>query len=319
MDNVLEVRDLSVSFAVSGREAAAVSNVDFLIPKGKTLGLVGESGSGKSVSSLAIMQLLDNSIATVTGEIKLKFQDVLSLDEEKIRELRGNEMAMIFQEPMTSLNPVYTIGNQVMEAYLTHNKADIGIAEQEAVKMLSNVGIAEAESILPRYPHELSGGMKQRVMIAMSLICKPDLLIADEPTTALDVTVQAQILDLLRSLQAEFSMSILFITHDLGVIAEIADDVCVMYAGKIVEKAAAAELFVNPLHPYTQALLKSVPKLYGSRERLYSISGNVPSIFDHPAGCNFQKRCGRCADKCRYADPELEEVAPDHFVACTLY
>ncbi len=316
-DSILTVSDLSVAFEVSGRIAEAVGGIDFSISRGKTLGLVGESGSGKSVTSLAIMQLLDNRIARIGGSVKINKRELLGLSERKMQAVRGNEIAMIFQEPMTSLNPVYTIGNQIVEALLAHVACGYEAATTEAIKVLDAVGIADAANMLRRYPHELSGGMKQRVMIAMALICKPKLLIADEPTTALDVTVQAQILDLLRSLQQEYGMSILFITHDLGVIAEIAHEVCVMYAGKIVEKAEVNALFAQPQHPYTSALVKSVPQLSGERKRLYSIKGSVPSIFEHPVGCNFQDRCAYTFERCQLSEPELcSQNSEHHFVAC---
>ncbi len=315
-DSVLSVSNLSVTFDVTGRKAEAVTGIDFTIPKGRTLGLVGESGSGKSVTSLALMQLLDPRISTVSGSVCLNSQEILGLTEKRMQQIRGSEIAMIFQEPMTSLNPVYTIGNQVVEALLAHKNISMSAAVAEAVKVLSDVGIADAQSMLKRYPHELSGGMKQRVMIAMAVICKPQLLIADEPTTALDVTVQAQILELLQSLQQEYGMSILFITHDLGVIAEIAHEVCVMYAGRIVERASAAELFAAPRHPYTEALLKSVPLLSGERKRLFSIAGSVPSIFEHPLGCNFQDRCNFTFEHCVKEEPELSQISPAHYCAC---
>ena len=315
-ESLLQVSGLSVYFDVTGRKAEAISGVDFSIPRGKTLGLVGESGSGKSVTSLAVMQLLDSRIATVSGSVKVGGRELLGLSEKQMQQVRGNDIAMIFQEPMTSLNPVYTIGNQVTEALLAHRPTGFNDAVSEAVRVLGDVGIADARSMLSRYPHELSGGMKQRVMIAMAIICKPKLLIADEPTTALDVTVQAQILDLLRGLQAEYGMSILFITHDLGVIAEIAHEVCVMYAGRIVERASSEALFAQPEHPYTIALLKSVPNIIGKRERLYSIEGSVPSIFEHPRGCNFQGRCSEVFTRCSIEEPELKPYAPGHMVAC---
>ncbi len=315
-DSVLSVSNLSVTFDVTGRKAEAVTGIDFSIPKGCTLGLVGESGSGKSVTSLALMQLLDPRISAVSGSVNLNSKELLGLNEKSMQQIRGSEIAMIFQEPMTSLNPVYTIGNQVVEALLAHKRIGTNAAVSEAIKVLSDVGIADAQSMLKRYPHELSGGMKQRVMIAMAIICKPQLLIADEPTTALDVTVQAQILDLLQALQKEYGMSILFITHDLGVIAEVAHEVCVMYAGRIVEKASTAELFKSPRHPYTEALLKSVPLLTGERKRLFSIEGSVPSIFEHPHGCNFQDRCKYTFEHCIKEEPELNQVTPAHFCAC---
>ncbi len=316
MDNILEVQNLSVSFDVTGRKAEAVTGIDFSIPKGTTLGLVGESGSGKSVTSLALMQLLDPRISTISGRVVLNSTNILSFCDQEMESVRGNDMSMIFQEPMTSLNPVYTVGNQVVEALLVHSSIGVNEAVEESIKVLTDVGIADARGILKRYPHELSGGMKQRVMIAMALICKPKLLIADEPTTALDVTVQAQILDLLRGLQEEYGLSILFITHDLGVIAEIAQEVCVMYAGRIVEHSTTDELFASPKHPYTIALLKSVPNLTGKRTRLHSIEGSVPSIFEHPVGCNFQDRCSECFDKCRIEEPDLVVDKSGRAVAC---
>ena len=316
LDAILRVNNLSVSFDVSGRKAEAVSGIDFTISRGRTLGIVGESGSGKSVTSLAIMQLLDSRISTIEGSVQLLSEELIGLTDKQMQNIRGNQIAMIFQEPMTSLNPVFTIGNQITEALMAHSSVGINQAIKEAARVLGNVGISDEDNMLSRYPHELSGGMKQRVMIAMALICKPKILIADEPTTALDVTVQAQILDLLRSLQEEYGMSILFITHDLGVIAEIAQDVCVMYAGRIVEKASTEELFASPKHPYTAALLKSVPQLTGERKRLFSIEGRVPSIFEHPVGCNYQDRCEYCFDKCTKNEPELVQNEQGRYIAC---
>lgn len=316
LDTILRVNNLSVSFDVSGRKAEAVSGIDFTISRGKTLGIVGESGSGKSVTSLAIMQLLDSRISTIEGSVQLLSEELVGLTDNQMQNIRGNQIAMIFQEPMTSLNPVFTIGNQITEALMAHRNVGVNLATKEASRVLGDVGISDTGNMLSRYPHELSGGMKQRVMIAMALICKPKILIADEPTTALDVTVQAQILDLLRSLQEEYGMSILFITHDLGVIAEIAQDVCVMYAGRIVEKASTEDLFASPKHPYTAALLKSVPQLTGERKRLFSIEGRVPSIFEHPVGCNYQDRCEYCFSKCKELEPELVEIEQGRQIAC---
>ena len=318
-DTLIDVHDLRTYFRTEEGEARAVDGVSWSLGRGKTLALVGESGCGKSVTALSIMKLVpDPPGRIVGGRITFNGRDLLALSEKEMRRVRGNQIAMIFQEPMTSLNPVYTIGNQIVEAIELHQDLRGSAAWDLAIEMLRRVGIPAPEQRVREYPHQMSGGMRQRVMIAMALSCHPSLLIADEPTTALDVTIQAQILDLLRSLQARHDMSILLITHDLGVVAEVADEVCVMYASKIVERADVKELFANPLHPYTQGLFRSIPRLGKIKERLEVIPGNVPNPLDFPPGCKFHPRCplGSQDATCRNRDPELKEVRPGHWAAC---
>ncbi len=299
----------------------AVDDVSLVIPQGKTLGLVGESGSGKSVTALSLIRLIAAPGRIVAGRITLhdqgQQQDLAALSESHMRRVRGAQISMIFQEPMTSLNPVFTIGNQIIEAIRLHQDVSAAEARNLALEMLRKVRIPDPERRINEYPHQFSGGMRQRAMIAMALSCHPRLLIADEPTTALDVTIQAQILDLLRSLQAEVGMSILMITHDLGIIAETADDVAVMYASKVAEYAPVAELFQHALHPYTHGLFRSRPKLGMSRaQRLNTIEGMVPSPLRFPAGCKFHPRCPYCQDICRTEEPQLRELTPGHQVRC---
>ncbi len=314
---LLSVRNLQVEFGTGERVARAVRGVSFDVPEGKTLGLVGESGCGKSVTSLAVMGLVDSPPGRIaSGSVQFGERDLLLLGREAMRRVRGREIAMIFQEPMTALNPVFTIGNQIVEALLVHERIGPREAIARAEEMLEAVGMAQPSLRLRQYPHELSGGMKQRAMIAMALICQPRLLIADEPTTALDVTVQAQILDLLRRLQAERRMSMLFITHDLGVVAELAHEVCVMYAGAVAEKATTAALYAEPLHPYTIDLFRSLPQLTGERRKLYTIPGMVPRPTTLPPGCKFAPRCRRAMPICRETEPPLEEKRPGRWVAC---
>jgi peptide/nickel transport system ATP-binding protein len=300
--HVLEVRDLVTEFVTQAGIVRAVDGVSFDIPARGTLGIVGESGSGKSVTALSIMRLLGAG-RVAGGSITYAGKDLLKLPEAEMRAIRGNRIAMIFQEPMTSLNPVFTVGDQVGEAVRLHQKKSKREARAIAIEMLRLVGIPSPEERVDAYPHQLSGGMRQRVMIAMALACKPDLLIADEPTTALDVTIQAQILDLLRKLQRELGMSILLITHDLGVVAETCDEVCVMYAGRIVERAAAATLFAAPRHHYTAGLIRSIAG--EDQERLAEIKGMVPALHDLPKGCKFADRCPRVEDRCRAEEPPL--------------
>lgn len=314
--SVLEVKGLRVAFRNNGEEAQVVRGLDFTLAQGKTLAIVGESGCGKSVTSLALMRLLESPPAAVSGSVVLGGDELSTLSTAQMRKRRGGELAMIFQEPMTSLNPVFTIGAQILEAVQTHAPTNDAEAWHMTVQALKAVGIPDPEGIAERYPHELSGGMKQRAMIAMALVCKPRVLIADEPTTALDVTVQAQILDLLRKLQAEYGLSILFITHDLGVVAELAHEVCVMYAGVIVERGPADLFFRAPLHPYAQALLKSVPQLTGERDKLYTIPGMVPSPTALPKGCKFAPRCQKAEALCREQEPQLTQITPDRCAAC---
>ena len=324
---LIEVRNLKTYFFTEDGVVRAVDGVDFTIEPEKTLGVVGESGCGKSVTALSVMGLVQTPPGKITeGEI-LYHQDgdVTDLTQlnpkgRKYRSIRGNEIAMIFQEPMTSLNPVYTIGNQIMEAIILHQHLRKREAHKKAIEMLRSVGIPVPEQRVDEYPHQLSGGMRQRAMIAMALSCNPSLLIADEPTTALDVTIQAQVLDLMNDLRKDFHAAIQFITHDLGVIAQMADDVVVMYLGKIVEGAPSSELFHNPKHPYTQGLLNSIPSLATTREeRLIPIKGVVPDPFDVPEGCGFEPRCPHAMDICKREIPVLKEIAPGHQVSCFLY
>ena len=319
-DVVLEVRNLKTHFHTDEGVVPAVDGVDFTLKKGKTLCVVGESGCGKSVTAYTVMRLIPMPPGKVeSGEILYKGKDLVKLTENEMRDIRGNEIAMIFQEPMTSLNPVYTIGNQIVEAIVLHQKVKPREARQRAIKMLTKVGIPDAEMRIDEYPHQMSGGMKQRVMIAMALSCNPEVLIADEPTTALDVTIQAQILDLLQQLQSTEGMSILLITHDLAVVAEVADEVLVMYASKVVEKAGVVEVFKSPKHPYTQGLIKAIPQLGSRVDRLNEIPGQVPKPQNYPKGCHFADRCPHVMDICCQKDPGMTEVTTDHFVSCFLY
>ncbi len=316
---LIEVRDLKTYFYTEEGVGTAVDGVSWSLPRGKTLALVGESGCGKSVTALSIMRLVpDPPGRIVGGEIRFQGEDLTRASEKRMRQIRGNRIAMIFQEPMTSLNPVYTIGNQIVEAIALHQNLYGRAAWDLAVETLRQVGIPAPEQRVREYPHQMSGGMRQRVMIAMALSCNPVLLIADEPTTALDVTIQAQILDLLRKLQAERGMSILLITHDLGVVAEMADEVCVMYASRVVERAPADELFAHPLHPYTQGLFRSIPRVGESKTRLEVIPGNVPNPVHFPSGCHFHPRCSLCDGyaRCSSEHPGLAELRPNHWVAC---
>jgi len=318
MKPLLEVTHLSTSFFSDKGEIRAVEDVSFSIAKGQTLALVGESGCGKSVTALSIMRLLDYPGRVVSGTIQFKGRDVLTLSEREVRKIRGNEIGMIFQEPMTSLNPVFTIGDQIGEVLQIHTTLSRAEIRQEVIRILETVRIPSPEKRIDQYPHEMSGGMKQRVMVAMALACKPDLLIADEPTTALDVTIQAQILELLKELQQEMGMAILLITHNLGVVAQFAQDVIVMYASKIAERATVSQLFATPSHPYTEALLRSLPKP-GVRERLESIDGTVPSPLVYPKGCHFSTRCLQVLDCCATDPPPVVEVEPGHQTVCWLH
>ena len=315
-DTLLELRGLAVDFATDDGTVHAVDGIDLALARGRTLGLVGESGCGKSVTSLAIMGLLPKENSTVRGEVWFEGRNLLTLDANALRDLRGARLAMIFQEPMTSLNPSYTIGNQIIEAIRRHQGLDAAAARARAIEMLKLVRIPSPEKRVDDYPHKLSGGMRQRAMIAMALACGPQLLIADEPTTALDVTIQAQILDLMRGLRRDTATAIVLITHDLGVVAEMADDVAVMYAGQIVERAAVRDLFVRPEHPYTVGLLGSIPRLDEKRDRLPSIEGRVPDMTAPPEGCRFAARCPFVEPDCRTTAPILVEVAPGHHTRC---
>jgi oligopeptide/dipeptide ABC transporter ATP-binding protein len=295
-----------------------VDGVSFEIEEGKTMGLVGESGCGKSVTALSIMRLIPSPPGKIVGgEILLRGRNLLKLDREKMRKVRGNEISMVFQEPMTSLNPVFTIGNQIAEAIRLHQGLGRRETREKVIEMLRLVKIADPETRISDYPHQLSGGMRQRVMIAMALSCNPSLLIADEPTTALDVTIQAQILELIKELQERLGMALLLITHDLGVVAEQAHEVAIMYAGKVVERALPEEIFSRPLHPYTVGLLNSVPGIRGKRKkRLDAIPGVVPSPLELPGGCRFRDRCPKAGGICAGAEPELVEKQKGHWVAC---
>jgi peptide/nickel transport system ATP-binding protein len=316
-NELLRIQGLKTYFHTDDGIVPAVDGVDITIHEGETVGIVGESGCGKSVTSLTAMRLTPGKV--VEGSITFDGKDIIGLSEEEMRGIRGNEMAMIFQEPMTSLNPVFTIGQQIEEAIKIHLKYDKKKARQKAIEMLAVVGIPRANEIVNEYPHQLSGGMRQRVMIAMAMSCNPKLLIADEPTTALDVTIQAQILDLMRELKKVHNTAIMMITHDLGVVAEMCDRVIVMYAGKVVEEADVVTLFTNPKHPYTQGLMKSVPSLDVKEKRLYSIKGNVPNPGSLRNGCTFAQRCEFAMDICRYKAPDLEVVESGHTSRCWLY
>ena len=327
MSALIEVKDLKTYFFTPKGVVRAVDGVDFSIEKGKTLGIVGESGCGKSITALSIMGLVQTPPGRiVAGEIIYHHQgrdihlEQLDPKGRKMRSIRGNNIAMIFQEPMTSLHPFYTLGDQIMESIKLHQGMSKKQAREKAISMLRAVGIPSPESSVDAYPHQLSGGMRQRGMIAMALSCNPDLLIADEPTTALDVTIQAQVLHLMNSIQKEFNMAIQFITHDLGVIARMAHDVAVMYLGRIVEKTSVEELFHNPLHPYTQGLMISVPSLSTSKEdKLIPIKGVVPDPLHIPEGCPFEPRCQHAFELCRNSPPPLVEKTPNHWVACWLH
>ena len=313
---ILEIRDLVVEFDTPRGTVRAVDGVSLEVRRGSTLGLVGESGCGKSVTSLAVLRLLDDNARIPRGEILLDGTDLVRLPEREMRRLRGSRVGMIFQEPTTSLNPVFTAGFQVAEAIRIHRGLARREAWAEAVEMLRLVEIPDPERRVRSYPHELSGGMKQRVMIAIALSCRPDLLIADEPTTALDVTIQAQILALLRDLKRRLGMTMVLITHDLGVVANEADEVAILYAGRVVERAPAGELFRDPAHPYTAALLAAVPRLHVRKERLASIPGRVPDLARLPSGCRFRDRCSAARERCAVDDPVLAPSGPGRFVAC---
>ncbi|MEO8674728.1 MAG: ABC transporter ATP-binding protein [Casimicrobiaceae bacterium] len=317
MSALLAVRNLRTMFKVEGREIPAVDGVSFEVSPGRTLGIVGESGCGKSVTALSIMGLVPQPPGRIAaGEIVFEGTDLLTLPPAAMRELRGNRIGMIFQEPMTSLNPAFTVGDQIVEVILRHRPDGRIAAKGRAIEMLRKVRIPSPERRYDEYPHRLSGGMRQRVMIAMALACGPKLLIADEPTTALDVTIQAQILDLMRVLREETGTAIVLITHDLGVVAEVADDVVVMYAGRIVERAPVAALFAEPQHPYTIGLLGSIPRLHLEQARLAAIEGQVPGPETTVHGCRFHPRCPFAVEQCRREDPPLVEIAPGHAAAC---
>ncbi|MRG27617.1 ABC transporter ATP-binding protein [Laceyella tengchongensis] len=320
MSKILEVKDLHVSFKTYKGEVKAVRGVDFHLNKGETIAIVGESGCGKSVTSQTIMRLIPNPPGVIKqGEIIFEGTDLTKASEKQMEKIRGSEISMIFQDPMTSLNPTLTIGTQIMEGLIKHQKLDKKTAREKAIEMLRLVGIPSPESRLDQYPHQFSGGMRQRAMIAIALACQPKVLIADEPTTALDVTIQAQIIDLMKALQEKTGTSIILITHDLGVVADIADRVVVMYAGKVVESGKLEEIFYQPKHPYTWGLLGSMPRLDLSRDQeLLPIMGTPPNLLDPPKGCPFAARCQHAMSICTQEMPELDEVSSTHQVACWL-
>ncbi|MEF2290619.1 peptide ABC transporter ATP-binding protein [Virgibacillus dokdonensis] len=318
-DIILDIKDLQTSFYLDDFEVKAVDGVSFKLPKGKTIGIVGESGSGKSITALSILRLLDHPGKVKGGEINFKGRDLTTLTDKEIRQIRGNEISMIFQEPMTSLNPVYTIGQQIRETLKVHQGLGKENGTKKAIELLKLVGIPSPDKRVKQYPHELSGGMRQRVMIAMALACNPDLLIADEPTTALDVTIQAQILDLINDLQDRLGMSVIMITHDLGVVAETCDYVAVMYGGKVVEYQDVKSLFKNPKHPYTVGLLKSIPRHDTDVDELEPIRGSVPSPKDMPKGCRFAPRCPFATELCMEELPSLDHVEGESEVRCWIY
>lgn len=317
MTKLLEVKDLKTYFYTDDGVVKAVDGVNFSVEAGKTIGIVGESGCGKSITAMSILRLIpDPPGKIVNGEIIFEGEDLTKVSDERIREIRGNNISMIFQEPMTSLNPVFTVGYQIGEVLMLHQKLSEEEARERAIEMISLVGIPNPERIVDEYPHQLSGGMRQRIMIAMALACQPKLLIADEPTTALDVTIQAQILELMNDLKNRLNTSIMLITHDLGVIAEMADHVIVMYSGKVVEDAPVLELFNNPKHPYTIGLMRSIPSLVQEGERLETIPGMVPNPLYLPKGCYFHPRCKFAIEECKHVQPELREIGPGHKAAC---
>ncbi|RUT35878.1 ABC transporter ATP-binding protein [Paenibacillus zeisoli] len=320
MKNLLEIEHLSTHFTTEEGTVRAVDNISLRIRSGETVCIVGESGCGKSITALSVMGLIEEpSGKVVEGSIHFGDKDLLKLGKNELRAIRGNEIAMIFQEPMSSLNPVITIGEQIIEPLMVHMNMGKREAQKQAIRLIEQVGISRAEQIARSYPHELSGGMLQRIMIAIAISCNPKLLIADEPTTALDVTIQAQILDMLRKFKQESGMSILLITHDLGVVAEMADYVIVMYSGKIVEEGEVVELFSNPKHPYTRGLLKSKPIINQRQDELYSIPGQVPNPLELESSCYFHDRCDNCMAICRTDEPALKEITIHQKVACWLY
>jgi peptide/nickel transport system ATP-binding protein len=319
-ERLLEVKDLKVQFATEDGIVKAVDGASFELDRGRVLGIVGESGSGKSVTAMTLLGLTRDKNTRFEGEVLYKGRNVLQMREDELQEVRGNEMSMIFQDPMTSLNPVYTVGAQICEAIKIHERAEKRAARRRAIELLRQVGIPNADSRVDNYPHEFSGGMRQRAMIAMALACNPDVLIADEPTTALDVTIQAQIIELIDRLKDDFNSAVILITHDLGVVAEIADEIVVMYAGRIVERGKTRDLFYDPQHPYTWGLLGSIPRLdRPKQERLHSIKGMPPSLIRTPTGCKFRPRCPHAFDKCM-EEPGLENRVeePGHLDRCWL-
>ncbi|MDR3279329.1 MAG: ABC transporter ATP-binding protein [Synergistaceae bacterium] len=315
----LLIKNLSTHFFTGKGVAAAVDDVTLSIPRKSIVGVVGESGCGKSVTALSVLRLVSRPGRIVSGSVMLDGEELLGKSPGEMRQIRGNKISMIFQEPMTSLNPVYTVGRQVMEAMRIHGNTSETEARDRAVEMFSAVGIPEPEHRLRSFPHQLSGGLRQRVMIAMAMVCRPRLMIADEPTTALDVTIEAQILNLMKELEEKFDTSIMMITHNMGVVAEICDYVYVMYAGRIMEQADIFELFDNTKHPYTLGLLGSIPRYGGVRRRLYNIKGMVPSLLDLPKGCRFSPRCEQATPECESREPELYDAGAGHYVRCFLH
>ncbi len=315
-DKLLEVSNLVTRFHTDDGVVTAVNNLNFQVNTGESVCIVGESGCGKSVTSMSIMRLLKEPQAQISGSIRFEGKELLELPMDEMRKIRGNEIAMIFQEPMTALNPVFTCGYQIAEVLRLHQNLSKDEANRRAVELMKLVGIPLPEKRVKDYPHQLSGGMRQRVMIAMALACQPKLLIADEPTTALDVTIQAQIMELIRELKQKLNMALILITHDMGVVAEMAERVIVMYAGDAVEEADVKTLFRNPLHPYTRGLLQSIPRLDGDEEELSTIEGTVPSLYNMPKGCRFAPRCAFCTERCKLEDPPLVDVGNHHKVRC---
>lgn len=317
---LVEFKDVHTYFYTEAGTVKAVNGVSYKIKEGETVCVVGESGCGKSVTALSLMRLIAAPQGEIVkGNINFDGKDITSLSEEEMMSIRGNDISMIFQEPMTSLNPVFTVGNQIMESIMLHQKLDKKQARDKAIEMVKLVGIPRAEAIVDSYPHELSGGMRQRIMIAMALSCNPKLLIADEPTTALDVTIQAQILDLMRDIKQKTQTSIMLITHDLGVVAEMADYVVVMYAGKVIEEGPVNDIFKNPLHPYTRGLLKSKPVINQEADRLYSIPGQVPNPIGMKDSCYFHERCEHCMEICKTQIPTIKYYDEQHKISCFLY
>ena len=315
---LLQVKDLCTSFNVSSGEVRAVNGISFNLEKGKVLGIVGESGSGKSVTAYSIMRILTHPGKIKSGQILFNGEDIVKFNKEQMRSFRGKRVSIIFQDPMTSLNPVYTIGNQLREAIMLHTDRNHAQANERALEMLQLVGVNEPAKRLKQYPHELSGGMRQRVMIAMALACEPDILIADEPTTALDVTIQAQILELMQDRQKKLGMAIIMITHDLGVIADMCDEIIVMYAGRICERGTADEIFYNPRHEYTKGLMRSIPRLDSHKEKLIPIAGSPVDLTNMPKGCAFASRCDKCMKICLEEIPAEMKINDEHLASCWL-
>lgn len=313
---ILSVRDLTTYFYTEEGTTKAVDGVSFDIYPGETFGIVGESGSGKSVTAFSLMQLIDDPGRIESGKVYYKGQNILELDEKEIRKLRGNEISMIFQDPMTSLNPVFTVGAQIKRVIRKHTDISKQAARERTIQLMEDVGIPQAESRVDEYPHQFSGGMRQRVLVAMAISCEPNILIADEPTTALDVTIEAQIFKLLSDLQEEYDMSIILITHDLGVIAETCDRAAVTYAGRTVERGTVDHIYTNPKHPYTRGLMRSIPTIRGNGQELSPIEGNVPDLMNLPSGCSFHPRCPHATEACTEYDPELREVNEEQYSAC---